>query len=232
MANGAMDRRYALASEQLRRKEQMQAEKEKEALQRRFAATGSLSSGASIKAEQMASQESAKRFGEAQGELEMARLGEQAQQEEIEKQRQFQRGEREAGQMFASGEREAGQMFASGEREAGQMFASEQAELQRKFTSGERLSAQEFAKLQAGEQMKFAREQNRMNRRLQEQGIDLQKKEFEINKLVSLFNMGGGAATSAKNALASILGLPNEFYATANYSMPDQPPSGFQGTVN
>jgi hypothetical protein len=224
MANGAMDRRYALASEQLRRKEQMQAEKEKEALQRRFAATGSLSSGASIKAEQMASQESAKRFGEAQGQLEMSRLGEQAQQEEIEKQRQFQRGEREAGQMFASGE-----------REAGQTFAGEQAELQRKFTSGERLSAQEFAKLQAGEQMKFAERQNELNRALQQQGIDLQGKEFEINKLVSLFNMGGNAATAAKNALASILGLPNEFFVTTNYSMPaqqNQPPSGFQGTVN
>jgi hypothetical protein len=200
MANGAMDRRYALASEQLRRKEQMQAEKEKEALQRRFAATGSLSSGASIKAEQMASQESAKRFGEAQGQLEMSRLGEQAQQEEIEKQRQFQRGEREAGQMFASGE-----------REAGQTFAGEQAELQRKFTSGERLSAQEFAALQSGKQMEFAKEQNRMNRRIQEQGIDLQKKELEINKLVTLFSMGGDYEESARQLLSKLIPGANPY---------------------
>ena len=179
-----MDRRYALASQQMRRQEQQQSEKEKEALRRRFAAQGGLGSGASIKAEQVAGQESAKRLGQAESQLEMSRLGEQARQEEIEQARAFQRGE----------------------REAGQTFAGTQAELGRKFTTSERMGAQEFAGTQASKQMDFASEQNRMNRNLQQQGIDLQKKEFEINKLSTLFNMGGDSANWAREQLTRMLG--------------------------
>jgi len=206
MANGAMDRRYALASQQMRRQEQQQSEKEKEALRRRFAAQGGLGSGASIKAEQVAGQESAKRLGQAESQLEMSRLGEQARQEEIEQARSFQRGEREAGQTFAGTQAELGRKFATSERLGGQEFAGTQAELGRKFTTSERMGAQEFAGTQASKQMEFAREQNRMNRNLQQQGIDLQKQELAINKLSTLFNMKGDSANWAREQLTRMLG--------------------------
>lgn len=194
MANGAMDRRFALAGQQLRRQEQSQAEKEKEALRRRFASTGSLGSGASIKAEQMAQQESSKRFGEGSRQLEMAKLGEQARQEEIEQARAFQMKEREATQKYGTGE-----------REASQLFAAEQAGLGREFTTSEREAAQKYGSIEARRGRDFAAEQNRMNRRLQQQGIDLQREEFEINKLVSLFNMGGDYAESVRQLFAKLV---------------------------
>ena len=222
-----MDRRYALASQQMRRQEQQQSEKEKEALRRRFAAQGGLGSGASIKAEQVAGQESAKRLGQAESQLEMSRLGEQARQEEIEQARSFQRGEREAGQTFAGTQADLSRKFATSERLGGQEFAGTQAELGRKFTTSERMGAQEFAGTQASKQMEFTSRQNRMNRNLEQQGIDLQKQEFEINKLVSLFNMKGDTAAQVRDLFANMLGIKPSESSKVGYGISGSGPIGW-----
>ena len=206
-----MDRRYALASQQMRRQEQQQSEKEKEALRRRFAAQGGLGSGASIKAEQVAGQESAKRLGQAESQLEMSRLGEQARQEEIAEQRKYQTGERLGTQEF-SGVLAQKQMDLT--REQGDLTRSLQGRLHGESLSSQKelqLSAQEHAAGLAKKQMDLTREQNQLNRNLQQQGIDLQKQEFEINKLVSLFNMKGDTAAQVRDLFANMLGIkPSE----------------------
>jgi len=225
MANGAMDRRYALASQQMRRQEQQQSEKEKEALRRRFAAQGGLGSGASIKAEQVAGQESAKRLGQAESQLEMSRLGEQARQEEIEQARSFQRAERLGGQEFSGG---LAQKQMDLTREQGDLTRSLQSRLHGESLGSQKelqLSAQEHAAGLAKKQMDLTREQNQLNRNLQQQGIDLQKEEFAINKLVSLFNMGGDSAKNVRDYLASILrvGMPTKTQVGITNSSEGQP---------
>jgi hypothetical protein len=211
MANGAMDRRYALASQQMRRQEQQQSEKEKEALRRRFAAQGGLGSGASIKAEQVAGQESAKRLGQAESQLEMSRLGEQARQEEIEQARAFQAGESQKGRLFAGEQSQLGRDFAGSQSQLTRDFQGEQSQLTRDFQGEQSQLGRDFAGSQSQLGRDFASEQNRMNRNLQQQGIDLQKQEFEINKLVSLFNMKGDTAAQVRDLFANMLGIkPSE----------------------
>lgn len=160
MAQDAISRRYALLNQQLGRREAAQLQGEKEALSRRFASIGGLGSGASIKTEQIASQESARRLGEGRASLGVAELEERARQEEIEKQRAFQRSEREAGQTWQSGEAGKQRSFMTSERLGGQEFSAGEAGKQRGFLTSERLGGQEF---QAG--------QNALARRLQEAGL-------------------------------------------------------------
>ena len=100
MANSAMDRRFQMAGQQLKRQESQREQQEKEALKRRFAATGSLGSGASIKAEGLVGEASSKRLAEGRQQVEMAKLGEQARQEDITSQRAFQSGEALKGKRF------------------------------------------------------------------------------------------------------------------------------------
>ena len=89
---GAMDRRFQMAEQQLRRKELQREQQEKEGLKRKFASLGALGSGASIKAESQAGEAASRRMAEGSQKIEMARLGEQARQEDVEAQRAFQRG--------------------------------------------------------------------------------------------------------------------------------------------
>jgi len=163
---GAMDRRFQMAEQQLRRKELQREQQEKEGLKRRFASLGALGSGASIKAESQAGEAASRRMAEGSQKIEMARLGEQARQEEI------------AGQ----------RAFATGERIAGQEFAGSQAELGRKFATGERMSAQEFATGERVAGSELAKELQGMKDAMTQKEIDLQAKELEISEIVTAYN--------------------------------------------
>ena len=200
MATSAMDRRFEIAGQQLKRQESEREQLEKEALRRRFAATGSLGSGASIKAEQLAGEGASKRLAQGAQQIEIAKLGEQARQEDIQGQRAFQSSEREAGQTFAGGQAQLGREFATSERIGGQTFAS-----------GERQAGQTFAgeqrQLSADEGRDLALELQRRKDVMAQKGLDFQEKEFKINELVSLFNMGGTEGQAARSRLANMLGL-------------------------
>lgn len=161
----ALDRRFALAEQRLNQQERGRISEEQDALKRRFASIGATGSGASIKSAQQAEQAGSRRLSQGKGALEIARLGEEQRLGEIESAREFQRGEREAGQLFAGGQAALGRKFASFERAAGQRFAGEQARLGREFTTSEREAAQIF-----------------------NQG--LADREFELNKLISMANLG------------------------------------------
>ena len=210
-SNSAMDRRFEISSQRLKQKEAQQLQQEQEGLKRRFAATGSLGSGASIKAESVASEASNRRLSEGQQQIEFAKLGEEARQEDITSQRAFQTGERVGGQEFAGGQAAIGRKFAAGESKLGRDFAGEQSQLGRDFTAGESKLGRDFA----GEQARKAADEGRnlaielqgMKDVMTQKGIDIQLDELEISKLVSLFNMGGTEGDRARKELAKLLGL-------------------------
>ena len=97
----AIDRRFQIAEQNLRRKELQREQQEKEGLKRKFASIGGLGSGASIKAELAAGEAASRRMSEGKQQIEVAKLGEQARQEEIAANRAFQTSERLGGQGFA-----------------------------------------------------------------------------------------------------------------------------------
>ena len=149
----AMDRRFEIASNQLKKNESQTKQQEKEALQRRFASMGGLGSGASIKTEQMAEQASGKRLAEGMGNIEMSKLAEQARQEEIAQQQAYGTSERQAGQAYGTSERQAGQAFGTSERMAGQAYGSMERKAGQAYGTSERQAGQAFA----GDQAAMAR---------------------------------------------------------------------------
>jgi len=138
----------------------------KEALNRRFAQSGLLSSGAAIKQENIADKQGQSALSRRLSDIETSQEDSALRRQEIEKGRQFQTSEREAGQSFGSSQADKQRGFISGERQAGQKFAGEQAgisrkfagdqaDLQRGFLTGEREAGQEFGAGQAGLQREF-----------------------------------------------------------------------------
>lgn len=110
----------------------------KDALARRFAALGNLESGARLKQEQIATDESEKNLGTANESIDAAQRSELGRRKEV-----------VMGQQFAAGEAQKGREFAAEQAKGGQEFQAAQNELQRKFSTGERLSTQDFGALQA-----------------------------------------------------------------------------------
>jgi hypothetical protein len=161
---------------------------------------------------------SSKRLAEGRQQVEMAKLGEQARQEDITSQRAFQSGEALKGRDFAGEQSQLGRDFAgsqgqltrdfqAGESQKGRLFAGEQGQLTRDFAGSQSQLTRDFQGSQSQLTRDFAGEQGDLTRGLQQQGIDLQQEEFAINKLVSLFNMGGDSAKNVRDYLASILGV-------------------------
>jgi len=156
VANSAMDRRYSMMRQQIQDQENEQRQQEIEGMRRRFASMGALGSGAALKSEQKTQQAGVKRLQSAFGQLDIARLGEEQQMEEAEKQRGFMRGEREASQLYGSGEAEKQRGFMTNERLGGQQFLSGENALQRSFMTGERVAGQEFLSGENKTQREFA----------------------------------------------------------------------------
>jgi len=145
-----------------------------DAIKRRMASMGGGPSGAMVKMENQARDDSAKRLATANEGIDVAEQGENRRVAEIKEQRDFQRGEREAGQQFARGE-----------RLGSQDFGALQAEAQRKYQTGERMSSQEFAALEAGKGRDFARGERLGSQEFaageSKLGRDLQSSQFDRN---------------------------------------------------
>lgn len=180
-----------------RKKAQQQAtaaeQQQTEALQRRFAQMGALRSGAAIKQEQMAKQETQEQLGNqmesigaAEGEFERQKeevaegrrftaqenaLGRAFQAQQAKEQMQFQAGENVMGRQFSSAEAEKGRQFQSvHDREMfniNKEFQQLEAEKQRAFAAGENALGRKFEQEQLGLQQKFAESENAKARELQ-----------------------------------------------------------------
>jgi hypothetical protein len=95
---------FDLARRRAQQQESQNLGAQKDALARRAAQLGGGVSGALIKQEQIATDESAKRLGQANEGIDAARMQEQRRLDEIAQGQDFARSEREATQAFAAGE--------------------------------------------------------------------------------------------------------------------------------
>ena len=173
----AQDSRFDILRRQAKQQTTAGTQAQKEALKRRFAQLGQGTSGAAIKAEQLAAREGEKQLGSRLGQIDIAEQTEKQRKQEIEEARQFQRGEREASQAFGAEQAAIARQFATGEREAGQAFAAEQASVQRDFQSELQAKQRELQeRLQAG-QISFQQAENEKNRLQQASQFLTQLKE-------------------------------------------------------
>lgn len=127
------DKRFDILRSQAKQQQGAATQAQKDALKRRFAQLGQTTSGAAIKAEQLAEQEGQKQLGQRIGQIDIAEQSEQQRQKEIKEGREFARGEREASQAFGAEQAKLARQFETGERKAGQEFAAGQADIQRSF---------------------------------------------------------------------------------------------------
>lgn len=197
--NSAMVRRYETLRNRAKADVAQQTGEQQDALQRRFAQLGNLSSGAAMKQQQLTAEQGAQMQQKATEGLDMAQSQEQAQLEADAANKNFAREERVASQQFAAGERASSQAFAAGESAAsraqqGRQFkasmAFEQSKFGQQFAEQVRMNNLE-AKIQAFN-MEMA--QDAMN----------QKSMFDRagDQFTSIWqsNSGGGAARKIQNA--------------------------------
>jgi len=189
MAVSAMERRYQLAREDVSTQARGQTEQEKEALKRRFASIGGLNSGASIKAEQSAEREGARRLATGMSAITQQELGDQQRLEEIGDQRKYQTSERLGSQEFTTGENKIGREFITTERVAGQDFTSGENKLGREFITGERVAGQTFSTSERVAAQTFTSAEQEKITKLQERGIVISEQEMELNKKISEANL-------------------------------------------
>jgi hypothetical protein len=215
MANSAMDRRFQMAGQQLKRQESQREQQEKEALKRRFAATGSLGSGASIKAEGLVGEASSKRLAEGRQQVEMAKLGEQARQEEIASQRKYATSERLGGQEFQGSQRQSDRDLTVSEGLAGRTSVAEQNRLNRELTASEALKGREQQDKLTQIQNDLAVKLNDTKVKLDDKGISMEGLEAQGNILITMLNSGELSSGETNTTIAQLKDL---FSKTGNIS--------------
>jgi hypothetical protein len=171
----AVARRYGLLKKQVQQRSNAAADEGRDQLQRQFARGGGLNSGAYIKQSQLAEQKAAEAEENALGQVEASEMGERAQLEETQRNRDFAKSEREAGQSFASAEGALGRAFAREEREGAQQFSGMQADKQRGFERELFDVQQAFQDKQFSESIRQFQE----NMTLQTRGLDLNATELQ-----------------------------------------------------
>ncbi len=156
------DAQFDVARKRAANQEAANLQGQKDALARRAAQLGGGPSGAFVKQEQVASNQSAERLGQANEGIDAAQQAETRRIGEVLQGQEFARGERVGSQDFAAGqaaiqrkygttEREASQGYATGERVASQGYATGEREASQAYATGERQAGQTF---QAGESQK------------------------------------------------------------------------------
>ncbi len=189
---------------------------QKQALARRAAQLGGGPSGALIKQEQVAGDQSAQRLASANEGIGAAQAAEQRRVREVQQGQEFAHSERVGSQDFSHGERLGSQEFASGERQAGQDFAHGERLGGQDFAHSERLSGQEFAGAQTDKtiqaqadaqtkQIEAAAAEGKLTREQADKQIEEVKhqyqQDFEANSKTNIIN----TVTSMKNS-----GIPPE----------------------
>lgn len=165
---------------------------QKQALARRAAQLGGGPSGALIKQEQVAGDQSAQRLATANEGIDAAQTAEQRRIREIQQAQEFAHNERLGSQDFAHGERLGSQEFSHGERLGTQDFAHTERLGSQDFTAGEANKAFNRQRdLQMANQ-KFTSQENALTRETQQKQFDSQMardaEKFAHEKEVDAFN--------------------------------------------
>jgi len=114
--------RFELMRQRIKQQTTADQQSQEEAMRKRFAAAGGLSSGASMRAQSQVQEAGARRAAEGMQGVDIAQAQEQFQTEEQQKQREFAKAERLGSQEFAQGERLASQAFGAGENKLSRDF--------------------------------------------------------------------------------------------------------------
>lgn len=165
---------YDLARKRLKQRSQQVGQEQRQAIQREFARTGMLGSGAAVKTLQRGQQNVFEQ--ERQG-LEGIEAAESAEKRRL--------GEIQEGRDFASSEAEKQRKFASSEAEKQQLFASTEAEkartFQRDLTNEDMLFRKEVFRQEVQDRLKQFEEQRSQFK----QQFDLEKDIQEFNKQIA-----------------------------------------------
>lgn len=201
--NTAMVRRYETLRNRAKADVAQQTGEQQDALQRRFAQLGNLSSGAALKQQQLTAEQGAQMQQKSTEGLDMAQSQEQAQLEADAANKNFAREERVASQQFASGERASAQQFAAGESAAsrtqqGRQFKASMAFEQSKF----------------GQQFGEAVRMNNLEEKIQKFNMDMA--EAEMNR-ESMFDRIGGYGTNLFKGASGAKGLKNQAVTGATW---------------
>jgi len=180
--------RYELMRQRASRQGRTAIEDQSEAMKRRFAASGGLGSGASMRVMSQVEQKGQQQLAENLQGVDLAQAQEQYQEAEQEKGRQFSRAEREAAQAFGAGEAEKQRGFAVTEREAAQKFAANESSLSRA------LQEQMFDK-----DYSLKKQQISMARRQFNKSMAFEKERFRYQKEIDGFNQGMARRIQAIN---------------------------------
>ncbi len=136
---------FALARQRAQQGANESTQRQKDALQRRFASLGNLDSGVAMKMEQQAETESRRQLDDVNAGIDAAEQAESARKQEVKEGRDFSRSERLGSQEFASGERLGSQGFASGEALKGRQFSTAERLGSQGFAAGEALKGRQYS---------------------------------------------------------------------------------------
>lgn len=184
---------FDVARKRAAQSEQANLQTQKSALERRAAQLGGGPSGALIKQERIAADESAQRLQGANEGINAQEMQERGRIQEIKEGRAFARSERLGSQGFAAQQAGLQRKFQTGERLGGESFASREARLGRDFAQSERKAGQSFASWQAhlgrNQQAQMAALENQ--RFYDQLGFNKEQfaEQFAHQKMVDEFNM-------------------------------------------
>ena len=177
---------YALARRRIKGESQASQQTTKDALARRFASLGNLNSGARIKIEQKAQDQSEGQLNNALEGVDAAEQAELARRREVQLGREFQTSERLGSEKFASGERLGAQDFAALQAKLGRDFTTSEREAIQRYSTSERLGSQDFAGTEARYGRDFAADQGKIERLFAEaeskKGRDFQGSNFNKDR--------------------------------------------------
>jgi hypothetical protein len=160
---------------------------------RRSAQLGGGPSGALIKQEAIAQDQSAQRLQGANEGIDAAQNAENRRIREMEDARKFQTSERLGGQEFASAQREASQGFAAAQREQQNKFGAQQSNVEASRAEAMRLQQNIFGSEQAAIGRDESERQARIAQGIQSsqfsQTLDRDWQKFQHEMMVDDFNM-------------------------------------------
>jgi hypothetical protein len=166
------NKEFDLARNRAKQQEASNLKGQKDALARRAAQLGGGPSGAFIKQEQIAGDESAKRLGQANEGIDAMQAQEQRRLNEIEQGQKFVTGERLGSQDFGAAQAKIGREFMTSERLGSQDFSRLERLGSQDFASAERLGSQDFSRGERLEAQDFGAGQAKLARDLQSAQFD------------------------------------------------------------
>lgn len=155
---------FALQRKRAQQQATQAGQQQQEAIKRRFAALGASGSGAAIKQEQLAAQESQKQLGQQMEFIGAAEAQERQRQAEIKQAQEFAKSERLGQQQFASQQAQLAQKYATSERLGQQQFATGERISSQQFAGQQALKQQDFEKSMQGTALAASAEQSRLDR--------------------------------------------------------------------